>query len=192
MQELFRSLEKFNLILKQQIAIFRDLVPVLDEEETLIARFSLRDFEAVVTRKDQVVQRAMQAEQRRTQELQRICRLIGYDSRRELPALTEFQVVFAKYVENVRTLLDADTYAGIDRLHAEFSIIARDFRETFANVAPRLYRNRRILSRLAANFSKSIAILESEGVGAQGYQADGRTASRSGRRDPVSFVRVRA
>lgn len=190
MDALLGSLKKLNGILASQMAIFCELVPVLDDEETQIGRFSLQDFEEIIVRKDQLVQRASRAERRRLDEMKKICFLMGYDARLQMPSVTEFEVIFSAYMNNVKGLLDEQMYASLEDLRAVFFQRAREFRVVFAQVAPRLYRNRKILEKLAVNFHKSVALLESEGVGIRQYGANGRAGSWNGH-ESVSFVRVR-
>ena len=192
MEELLKLLAGFRDCLSHQMRIFQELLPVLDREEELVLRFDVGEFERLVTEKDQIVRRAQSVEDRRLVLLRRICFLIGYDARGELPALRAFLIAFDAYVANVATLVDAPSREGLAAEKAGIGEVAAAYLESFQKAAPRIKRNQTVLVKMAHNFERSLAIIKSESSLQQDYDALGRARNRSKGPESTSFVRVKA
>ena len=192
MEELLKLLAGFQDCLSHQMRIFNELLPVLDREEELVLRFDVGEFERLVTEKDTIVRRAQTVEDKRLVTLRRICFLIGFDARGDLPSLRNFLAAFDAYVTNVTTLVDAETRARLEGAKAGLTEVSAEYLALFRSAAPRIGRNQTVLSKMAHNFSRSLAILRSETSFQQDYDASGRTRSRAKGPEATSFVRVRA
>lgn len=192
MEELLKLLAGFQDCLSHQMRIFNELLPVLDREEELVLRFDVGEFERLVTEKDTIVRRAQTVEDKRLATLRRICFLIGFDARGELPSLRSFLAAFDAYVANVSTLVDAPTRESLEAAKTNLGELAAEYLALFQSAAPRIGRNQTVLTKMAHNFSRSLAILRSETSLQQDYDASGRTRSRSKGPESTSFVRVRA
>jgi flagellar biosynthesis/type III secretory pathway chaperone len=192
MEELLKLLVGFRDCLSHQMRIFQELLPVLDREEELVLRFDVGEFERLVTEKDQTVRRAQAVEEKRVALLRRICFLIGYDARGQLPTLKDFLSAFDAYVTNVATLLEPAWLESLADEKAIMGEIASEYLDLFQKAAPRIKRNQTVLSKMAYNFSRSLSILKSESSLQQDYDAAGRTRNNSKGPESNSFVRVKA
>lgn len=192
MEELYKLLAQFEDCLENQIAIFRELIPVLDREEFLIEHFELAEFERLVTEKDQAAKRLEHLESQRIGQLRKICYLVSYDARGQVPNLREFISILKNYTINVQRLLDVSVYQQLLAHTEKINGICISYREMFAGTAPRIYRNELILKKLLANFKKSMNLIETEVVRANNYDRKGKTNSRPTHGDKWSSVRVKA
>ena len=192
MEELLKLLVGFRDCLSHQMRIFEELLPVLDREEELVLRFDVGEFERLVVEKDQIVRRAQAVEERRLALLRRICFLVAYDARGELPTLRAFLAVFDAYVANVAALVDEATGARVAALSLELRTIAETYLALFQSAAPRIRRNQTVLTKMARNFERSLAILRSEASVEQSYDATGRSRVSDAGPRGTSFVRVKA
>jgi hypothetical protein len=192
MDELLKLLSSFEDCLSHQMRIFRQLLPVLDREEELVVRFDVGEFEKLVVEKDQIVRRAHSVEERRLVALKRVCFLVGYDARGELPSLRAFLVVLDNYAANVAPLLDAETAASLEAVRGRIHAVAAEYLELFRGAAPRIGRNQTVLAKMARNFERSLAILRTEASLQQDYDAAGRARLPGRGAEGNSFVRVKA
>lgn len=192
MEELYKLLAQFEDCLDNQIAIFRELIPILDREEVLIEHFELSDFERLVTEKDQAAKRLEHLEGQRVGQLRKICYLISYDARGKVPNLRDFISILKNYTNNVQRLLDPAVYEQLVMHTEKINGILINYREMFAGTAPRIYRNELVLKKLLANFKKSMNLIENEVVRATNYDSKGKTSSRPTHGDKWSSVRVKA
>ena len=191
MEELLRLLENFREHLSTQMELFSELLPVLDQEEAMMATFDVSRFEKIVVTKDQLVQRASRVEDRRVICLRRICFLIGYDARGEtLPSLTEFTSILLNYEKNVQALLPADVVLQLAETCSAISELAKHYLSSFRAAAPRIQRNQTVLSRLAKSFELSLNLLRSDQKSSDGYNSHGKTKNLFERPDGKSSVRV--
>jgi flagellar biosynthesis/type III secretory pathway chaperone len=172
--------------------IFSELNIVLDHEEQIIATYSLTELERVVVEKDQLVQRATSAEQRRLRSYERLFFLIGYDARGTLPTLTEFEIIFQAYLNNITPLVDENTVFALNEAYHEFLTKGRELQAQYRELSPRIYRNRQVLTKMANHFSRSVQIFESEMTAARHYDGTGRAKTHVGRGETVSSLRVKA
>jgi len=192
MEELLKLLTGFQDCLFHQMQIFEELLPVLDREEELVLRFDVGEFERLVVEKDQIVRRAQAVEERRLGLLRRICFLIAYDARGELPSLRTFLTVFESYVANVQALLEATVRDSLSARSAELRTLSDRYLGLFQAAAPRIRRNQTVLTKMAHNFERSLAILRSEASIEHNYDAAGRSQAAGGGLRHNSFVRVKA
>lgn len=192
MQELFTLLDAFRDQLESQIRIFRELNPILDREEDLIARFDLTDFEKVVVEKDQLSKRSAVIDERRSNTLRRICYLMSYDARGDqLPTLRTFRIILENYTQKVSNLIEAEALKTLHAKGAAFDETEYRFRELYALTAPRIYRNQQILKKLLTNFRMSISLLEREVMKSQNYDKSGKSVSKPSDSGTWSSLRVK-
>jgi flagellar biosynthesis/type III secretory pathway chaperone len=191
MDELLKHLTSFQECLVLQRDLFLELLPVLDEEERLVAGFQLNDFERLMVIKDQIVRRAATVEKRRVQTLQRICFLVGYDARTGLPSLKEFRSVLTSYIANVSQLLPEETVTSLKNFESAWSQSADQLLASFQEAAPRIQRNKDVMTRLAKNFDRSVGILRQTHGVEEGYNSKGKIHSLHVPPEARSSVRVK-
>lgn len=191
-EELLALLGQLQDCLSHQMGLFEELLPLLDREEELLQRFDVGEVERLVVEKDQVVRRARAVEDKRLALLRRVCFLIGYDARGDLPSLTSFLTVFASYVGNVKPLVDAPTAEALAARHASLSELSARYLDGFRRHAPRIQRNQAVLTKLARNFERSLTLLRNEASLQQGYDSTGRSRERVPSPKSTSSVRVKA
>lgn len=192
MDELLSLLETFRESMQSQIKILSQLVPILDREEDLLARFDLNDFEKTVIEKDQLAKRTQVIEDRRAVVLRKICYLISYDARGQLPTLRTFRLIFKNYLEKVESLILPETFVSLKEKESAIAETEQRFRELFSFTAPRVYRNQVILKKLLKNFKLSISLLQTEVVKDQNYDKSGKAISKPASSDSWSSVRIKA
>ena len=192
MNELLNLLPLFQESLELQVKIFGDLLPVLDREEEMLMNFDVTDFEKVVVEKDQLVRRAQSAEERRLAALKRICFMISYDARGQLPTLRSFLVLFENYVTNTEKLVDAGVHAELKIWNEHIKTLAAEYMALFKSAQPRILRNQLVLQKMARNFERSLAVMQNEANVGQNYNSQGKSHSRNTGKDGLSFVRVKA
>lgn len=192
MEELLSLLESFRDSMEVQIKILNQLNPILDREEDLLARFDLTDFEQVVIDKNHLAKRTQVVEERRADVLRKICYLISYDARGQLPTLRTFMVIFSNYLSKVEALVSSEIMESLRARERALTETEQRFRELFAFTAPRVYRNQVILKKLLKNFKMSVSLLEDEVVKAQNYDKSGKSVSKPPNADSWSSVRIKA
>lgn len=192
MRELLALLAQFIEILKAQAALIDELLPELEAEESHVSGMRLSEFERTVVAKEQIVRRITNLETRRDAALRRICFLIAFDMRAGNPNLSGFQSALRSYVENTKSLLDAETNASLEALAAKLDATAAVYLAAFSRGLPAVYRNRQVMTRLKKNMDRSIALLQSDtGLGG-GYGSDGKVSAPSSISEPGGSLRVRA
>lgn len=192
MSELLKILAQFFQCLQIQMTLLEELLVVISREEELVVSFSLPEFERLVTEKDQIVRRIHSAEERRLSHLKKLCFLMAYDARGQLPSLNEFLAVAESYQKNVERLIDVDTSRQLAASIVALKELAKTYRDAFLVAKPRIDQNKLILQSLAKNFKRSIAVLEQAAGQNKRYNERGRSEAPSLSKDGVSFVRVRA
>lgn len=192
MNELLALLSQFRDCLEQQMRLYSELVPVIDREEDMLTRFDVGAFEKVVVEKDQLVRRAQACEERRLALVKRICFMIAFDARGQLPSLRTFLAVFESYCARVATLIDAPTREALEEHRAALQDIAARYFAAFKVIAPRVHRNQIIMRKMARNFERSLSIMQSEANVPSDYDATGKTTAKVLSKDGLSSVRVKA
>ncbi|MEN9810952.1 MAG: hypothetical protein RLZZ488_2519 [Pseudomonadota bacterium] len=192
MSELLKILAQFFQCLQIQMTLLEELLVVISREEELVVSFSLPEFEKLVTEKDQIVRRIQSAEERRLSYLKKLCFLMAYDARGQLPSLNEFLTVANSYQKNVERLIDSETSQQLSTSLEALREFAKTYRDAFLSAQPRIDQNKIILQALAKNFKRSIAVLEQAAGQNKRYNERGRSEAPSLSKDGVSFVRVRA
>lgn len=191
MNELLKILAQFIQCLQLQMTLLEELLVVIAREEELVVAFSLPEFEKLVTEKDQIVRRLQSAEERRLVHLKKLCFLMAYDARGELPSLVQFMHVARLYQRNVEKLIDAETGRTLEESLSELQKFSEHYRSAFLQSQAKITQNKMILQALSRNFKRSIAVLENESGQNKRYNERGRSVAPSVTRDGVSFVRVR-
>lgn len=192
MNELLNLLTLFQESLELQVKIFGELLPVLDREEHMLMHFDVADFEKVVVEKDQLVRRAQSAEERRLAALKRICFMISYDARGQLPTLRTFIVLFENYVTNTEKLVDPVVHAQLKIWNENLRTLSEAYLALFKSAQPRIFRNQLVLKKMVRNFERSLAVMQNEANVGHNYNSQGKAHSRNTGKDGLSFVRVKA
>ncbi len=185
---------RFQECLNAQMAIFEELIPVLDKEEELITSFSLKTFENVVFEKDTIVKRAQNVENRRLVMLRRILFLISYDARAgAIPSLRSFMVIFDSYITNVKNLVQESHALQLFHFQRELTSTSESYLNLFERLSPRIFRNQTVLQKAARNMQRSLAVFQSELNIPANYDAHGKQNPRQKiNAKSFSSVRVRA
>lgn len=192
MDELLNLLVQFRECLGLQMKIYLELLPVLDKEEELLMKFDVGDFEKVVTEKDQIVKRGSNVEERRLACLRRICFMMSYDARGQLPSLRTFGAVFDSYLGNVKTLVDETMCQQLHEERQSLDQLCQRYLEVFAKVGPRVRRNQQVLKKMTRNIERSLAMISSEISCPSSYDVHGKTKARMTAGESLSYVRVKA
>ncbi|MGY3805234.1 hypothetical protein ACWNT8_14315 [Pigmentibacter ruber] len=192
MEELITLLSQFNDILKKQISNYIEYIPILEEEELAITNCDLTALEKIVIVKDQHSRISQSLEQRRVSILRKICYMIAFDPRGQKLSLSLFKITFKKYLDNIKTLVNEDTYKKI--LEAEENILytANEFENLFETVYPRIYRNQLILKKLLRNITLSINLFQSEANIGMNYDNLGKAHSNANKGSVNSSMRIKA
>lgn len=197
MEEVLRLLEVLCSTLEALEGVYQDLLPVLDEEESLVAGFSMADLQRVIVEKDLVVARALRVEEKRVGCLNKLAPLMGLHLRGKTLSGPEFLCAFGVYCANLREqrLVDGEILGRLEdlksRLGTQISYLQHRFDHHFW---PRIERNRILMAKLCRSVGLSLSWMESiarqpMGVGslAGGYGPRGvRLPSRD-----VSLLKVK-
>jgi hypothetical protein len=192
MIELLKLLAQFLHCLRQQMTQLEELLGVLAREEELVVSFCLPEFEKLVTEKDQIVRLAQAAEDRRQQILKKLCFMMAFDARGRLPSLAEFIEVSQSYLRNVERLVDSEMHASLSSSVREIEEFSAAYRSAFLHAQPRIEQNKIVLRALAANFKRSLQVLQNESTTQNRYNERGRSVDAQAVKQGVAFVRVRA
>lgn len=192
MDELLNFIMQFNDILKKQIAVYSEFVPILDEEEAAIAEYDLAALEKIVILKDQHSRIAQSLEEKRIFLLKKICYMIAFDARGQNLSLKLFKFTFSTYIKNIKPLISEITYEKLLEQEKLFNETASEFEKTFEFVYPRIYRNQTILKKLSKNVSMSLTLLQSEADVGMNYDSLGKAKSLANKSAGISSLRIKA
>jgi flagellar biosynthesis/type III secretory pathway chaperone len=192
MEELISLVEKLRISLQNEMVLLKELLPVLDKEESMLTEFMVPELESVILEKDQIVKQVKFLEKKRLQNLQRICFLTGFDCRGALPSLSELNKIFETYENTVESLLEKSVFAKLRSETNLFKQISFDYIDFFARTAPRIQRNQKIMAKLAAGMAKSTKILLERSGFTQSYDAQGKTFTQVPSKLPLSSLKVKA
>jgi hypothetical protein len=192
MEELIALIQALQASLKKEMSLLSELLPVLDEEESMLTFFMVPELERVVLEKDSIVRQVKLQEKKRLQNLQRICFLIGYDARKDLPNLTLLENLFGTYEASVANLLTENVKSTLQIAITGFKDTSALYIQFFAKTGPRITRNQKIMSKLAAGMAKSTKILLERSGFTQSYDAQGKTFTQVPSKLPLSSLKVKA
>lgn len=192
MEDLISLLTQFNEILKKQVTVYLEFLPILDEEEEAITNYDLSALEKVVIIKDQHSRISQSLEQRRVNVLRKICYMIAFDPRGQKLSLNLFKVTFNSYLENIKKLVNEELYNKILEEQNKINATASEFEKSFEIVYPRIYRNQIILKKLLRNVTLSINLFQSEADVGMNYDALGKAHSAVNKSSATSSMRVKA
>lgn len=183
MEELIKLLAAFRSSLFSLHRIYQELAEVMDREEELIVQYRLSELDRIVTEKDQIVQRATNVESRRIKIAEKICFLIAYNSRGKRITLSEFHLVFERYLENIRSLVEESIFTRIAKEYEEFKTTSTAFSEFFKQMDPRIYRNKQVIKGVLKNITNSVNFFEQALSPSMQYDALGKAKIH---RDPLT------
>ncbi|BBH52353.1 hypothetical protein [Fluviispira sanaruensis] len=192
MEELLSLIAQFNDILKKQILIFSEIVPILDEEESAISKYDLAELEKIIIIKDQNSRISQSLEEKRVITLKKICYMIAFDSRGHNLSLNLFAQAFSTYTKNIQSLISPETYEKLRDLEIQFFKIKEEFENQFEVIYPRIYRNQVVLKKLQRNVSLSLSLFQSEAEVGMNYDSLGKAQSLKHQSNNFSSVRVKA
>jgi hypothetical protein len=192
MDELINLIIQFNEVLKKQIAVYLDFIPILNEEEQAIAEYNITSLEKVVILKDQHSRIAQNIEEKRISILKKICYMIAFDARGQKLSLKLFRIAFSTYLKNIQPLINLETYTKIQEQENNFKEIANEFENTFITIYPRIFRNEIILKKLLKNVTMSINLFQSEADVGMNYDSFGKAQSLTNKTQTISSMRIKA
>jgi flagellar biosynthesis/type III secretory pathway chaperone len=192
MNELLNLLNSLLNSLVLEMKTIEELLPVLDEEEEMLSSFKISSLEKTVFEKDLIVKQIKALEKKRVHELNRICFLIGFDCRLGLPTLSEMNIIFKSYFENVKNLIDAEMQSKLGSVFLNFETLSKVFIEFFSKSALRIQRNQKIMLRLSENMSRSVKILSERHSLTQSYDAQGKTLTQGLPKLSLSSLKIKA
>jgi flagellar biosynthesis/type III secretory pathway chaperone len=193
MDELLNLLKTLRACIVAIDGAYSQLVEIMETEEDLISRYEMGPVQNVIVEKDQVVQRIQKLEEKRNASMKRICFLISYDARRNLPSLSEFTLVFDSYLSNIEKLIAAEIHVELFNLFVQCKEASHSLKHNFSSrYEPRIYRNKTIVAKCLRNFQRSIKIFEDASGSAGLYDPKGNTRSDRNHKEATSILRVQA
>ncbi len=191
MEELIKLLEQLGACVASLHQTYARLLEILDTEESLISQYELKNLQDVVAQKDQLVHLAQKTEEKRVSTLKRLCYLIAFDARNTLPSLAEFNLAFEAYMKNIETLVDTETHAQIQNLHAHCREISGALQADFsARIVPRIQQNRIVVAKVRENFRRSLRLFENVSGATNAYDKKGQAQSSLTSSSKNSLLRV--
>lgn len=131
MEELISLISQFNDVLKKQISLYLEFIPILNDEEESIAKYDLAALEKAIILKDQSSRIAQSLEDKRLNILKKICYMIAFDPRGQNLSLKLFKYTFSVYLNNIKTLINSEIYEKLIEKENEFIGISNEFEKTF-------------------------------------------------------------
>lgn len=171
-------LEKLDGILKKQGMLYKEFLPILDQEEAALARNDLNGVATVLIRKDQQTRIALALEENRVATLKKIFALVAFDPRGQKITVDLFQKIFETYLENVKTYVEAPHWAQLLSWKGCLWETCAEMRAIFKQVAPRIYRNQQILKKVLHQVHLSLRLIQSESDAFFKYDQAGRSQSK--------------
>jgi hypothetical protein len=181
MEKVLGLLKELLEVQTLQVRLGSELQECLSAEEAAAAGFSLAELNAIIARKDQLINRFMTLEKNRRRSAEQVAFLIGFDIRGQNVSVSALAAALEAYRVRVQNSLPAHVAE-----HAE-SDLRWYLEETaqqlpnYKKLARRIQRNKAIIGRTLMNVNRSVQFFE------QAFRVSDLFYTQSGKQARVRF-----